>query len=197
MRFYGQESKESSQRTDVLLETCSAQAFTGFGDVGFQVRGLDLLQRDPLFFQVLEKALRRIPVVRNSGRGESPYFAQIVPILFDQSRGGRGCWGWSVSYDQTVRGQISFQCSHGFGTIGTGVAKSPPTILENRASQIGDLFDPTASKASIHMRQLADKILARVSRVAMGDQPIVKAIGDRPQQRHGPKPEVSLGKERM
>ena len=58
---------------------------TGFGDVGFEVAGLDLLQRDPLFFQVLEKALRRIPVVRHSGGSESPYFTQVVPILFDQN----------------------------------------------------------------------------------------------------------------
>jgi hypothetical protein len=142
------------------LETCPAQAFTGFGDVGFEVASLDLLQRDPLFFQVLEKALLRIPVVRNSGRSESPYFAQVVPILFDQNRGGRRSCGWSVTSDQTVRGQTSFQGSHGFGTTRTGLAESPPTIVQNRAGQIVDLFDPTAPKASIHMRQLADKTLA-------------------------------------
>jgi len=72
---YGHESKESSQRAEVLLEAGPAQAFTGLGGIGFEVTGLNLLQRDPLFLQMLEKALRRIPVVGNSGGSESPYFA--------------------------------------------------------------------------------------------------------------------------
>ena len=69
--------------------------------------------------------------------------------------------------------------------------------MENRRGQIGDLFDLTAPKVGIHMGQLADNILARVSGVAIGGELIVQAIGDRPQQWHGQKLEVSLGKERM
>ena len=78
-----------------------------------------------------------------------------------------------------------------------GLAESPPTTVENRVGQIGDLLDLTAPKVGIRMPQLADKILARASGVAIGGKPIVKAIGDRPQQWQGQKPEVSLGKERV
>jgi hypothetical protein len=61
--FHGKESKKSSQRTDIVLEACSAQAFAGFGDVGFDMLNMDILQGSSCFLQVLEKALRRIPVV--------------------------------------------------------------------------------------------------------------------------------------
>jgi len=52
---HGEESKKSPQRTDVDLETSSAQAFAGLGDVGFDMTSLDVLQCDSLFIQVLEK----------------------------------------------------------------------------------------------------------------------------------------------
>ena len=43
------------------------------------------------------------------------------------------------------------------------------------------------------MRQHADRILARDSGVAIGGKPIVKAIGDRPQQWQGEKSAMNLG----
>jgi hypothetical protein len=52
----------------------------------------------------------------------------------------------------------------------------------------------TASKFGIHMWQHPDRICARDSGVAIGGKPIVKAIGDRPQQWQGEKPAMSLGK---
>ena len=48
----------------------------------------------------------------------------------------------------------------------------------------------------VHTRQDADSKLARAGRVAVGDEPIVKTIGDRPQQRHGQKLVVSPREER-
>src|SRR2546429_4646151 len=42
------------------------------------------------------------------------------------------------------------------------------TTVENRVGQIGDLLDLTAPKVGIRMPQLADKILARASGVAIG-----------------------------
>src|ERR1700730_2697252 len=44
----GQESKEPSQCADVVLQTWPVQAFAGFGDIGFDLRDPDLLQRDLL-----------------------------------------------------------------------------------------------------------------------------------------------------
>ena len=59
----GEEPKEASQRAYIVLETRPAQAFAGFGDVRLDIAGLDGSQRDRLCVQVLEKALRCIPVV--------------------------------------------------------------------------------------------------------------------------------------
>ena len=57
-----QESEESSQRADIGLEASSAQAPASFGDVGFDVGRLEILQRDLLVIQVLEKAVRCVSV---------------------------------------------------------------------------------------------------------------------------------------
>jgi len=60
--------------------------------------------------------------------------------------------------------------------------ESPPTIVENRMGKVGDRFNLTVPKVSIHQRQHADRILARVSGVAIEGKPIVKVLGDRAQQ---------------
>jgi hypothetical protein len=56
--------------------------------------------------------------------------------------------------------------------------------VENQVSQTTD-FHMTAPKVRIHMFQHSDRIAARVSSVAIGGKPIVKAGGDRPQQWQG------------
>jgi len=60
--------------------------------------------------------------------------------------------------------------------------ESPPAIVENWVGQIDDLFNLTTPKSGIHTLQHADRILARDSGISVGDKPIVKSIGDRPQQ---------------
>jgi hypothetical protein len=42
----GQESEEPSQGADVVLQTWPVQAFAGLGEIGFDLRSPDLLQRD-------------------------------------------------------------------------------------------------------------------------------------------------------
>jgi len=63
--------------------------------------------------------------------------------------------------------------------------------------QFGKLLDLTSSKVSIHIRQHADRILARDSGVAIGGEPVAKAIGDRSQQWQREKPAMSPEKKRM
>jgi hypothetical protein len=86
----GEESKKSSQRTDIVLETCPVQAFASFGDVRFDIDGLNASQCGPLFFQMPEKTLGGIPVVGNRGRSESAYIAQVIRVLFT-NRGAESC----------------------------------------------------------------------------------------------------------
>ena len=96
--------------------------------------GLDVLQREPLFVQVEEEALRCIPVVRDGRRSEPTHVLQIARILSDQNRGGRGrcCCRCLAINDQAFRGQISSQSPHGSCTVGIDLEESPPAIVENR-----------------------------------------------------------------
>jgi hypothetical protein len=45
-----------------MKETCPAQALASFGDVGFDLGGLDHFQSDSFFVQMFEKAPRYIAV---------------------------------------------------------------------------------------------------------------------------------------
>src|ERR1039458_844294 len=47
-------------------------------------------------------------------------------------------------------------------------------------SQIRNILNSATTQICIHTRQHADDVLARTSRVTVRNQPIVKAIGDRP-----------------
>jgi len=58
----GQEAEESPHRTNIALEASPTQALAGLGDVGLDLGGLEILKRDVLFVQVLEKALRCVSV---------------------------------------------------------------------------------------------------------------------------------------
>jgi hypothetical protein len=87
--------------------------------------------------------------------------------------------------NQVGRGQISFQCPHSSRDRGIGFDESSPTIVENQVGQTTDFFHMTAPKVRIHLFQHADRIGARVSSVAIGGKPIVKAVGNRPQQWQG------------
>ena len=129
-----QESKESSQRANVVLQTGSLQALAGFGDIGFDMTGLDVLQGESRFLQVLEEALRCIPVAGDRRCSEPPYLAQIVRILSDQHQGGRSrCCGRGLTInDQALRGQISSQSPHGSCAVGTDLDESLPVIVKNR-----------------------------------------------------------------
>jgi len=77
--------------------------------------------------------------------------------------------------------------------MGILLDETPPAIVENRSGQIRDFFDPTAPKFGIHMPQFRDRTLTRELGVAIRDKPIVKAVGDGPQQGQGQIPTVSLG----
>jgi hypothetical protein len=57
--------------------------------------------------------------------------------------------------------------------------------VENQVGQTTDFFHMTAPKVRIHLFQHADRFGARVSSVAIGGKPIVKAVGNRPQQWQG------------
>jgi hypothetical protein len=66
--------------------------------------------------------------------------------------------------------------------IGIGLDESPPAIVEKRVGEIDDLVNLTTPKGGIHTPQHVDRILARESAITFGSKPIVKAIGNRPQQ---------------
>src|SRR6202165_2012432 len=92
--IHHQETKESSQRADLVLKTCPAQPLASVSDVGFDIAGFAVCQGDAGFIQVLEKALCREPMMGDSGRSESAYFVQVSRIIFDQNpsrtwKGGR------------------------------------------------------------------------------------------------------------
>jgi len=59
---HGEEAKESSERGDLVLESCPAQALAGLGNVGFDITGPDTTHGVASFFQVLEETLRGTPV---------------------------------------------------------------------------------------------------------------------------------------
>src|SRR5258708_40324155 len=133
-------------------------------------------------------------MIRNGRCSKAAYFAQVGRILVGElSSGGSSCC-WLIISDQAVRGQISFQCPHCSCRERAVLAKSPPTIAENRLGQVGKLLNLTASKLNLHMRQHADRILARDSGLAVGGTPVVKAIGDTPQQWQREKPATGTGK---
>jgi len=102
----------------------------------------------------------------------------------------------SIICHQAVFGQISAQVAHSSGTRGMNLHDSPPIIVENRVGQIGDLFDPAASKGGIDLRQSANRALARPAGIAIADEPVIETIGDQPQQRHGQKLVMNSGKQR-
>jgi Putative esterase len=97
----------------------------------------------------------------------------------------RACCFWLYRSNHASRGQISFQCPHSSRERGIGLDESSPTSVENRMGQLTDFFHMTTAKIGIHMLEHADRIPARFSSIAIGGKPIVKAIGDRPQQWQG------------
>jgi hypothetical protein len=79
---HGEEAKESSQRGNLVLESCPAQAPAGLCNVGFDSTGPDTPHGVACFLQVLEETLRGTPVAGNGGGSETPYLAEVIRILF-------------------------------------------------------------------------------------------------------------------
>ena len=68
---HAEEAKESSQRTDIVLETYSIQPCTGLGDIRFDIAAPNGSQGNTCFFEVLEKTFRGPPMAGNRGGSES------------------------------------------------------------------------------------------------------------------------------
>jgi len=129
----------------LVLETCAAQAPAGLGDVGFNITGSDTPHGVACFFRVLEETLRGTPAAGNGGGSESAYFAQVIRILFAQTRGQRSCCRLSAIHDQTSGGQISLKCVHGSCTARIELHESLPAIVESRVAQVRKLVDAAAA----------------------------------------------------
>jgi len=103
-------------------------------------------------------------------------------ILLAQCQGLRSCYCLPVILDQTTGEQISLQRVHGSRTAWIDLHKGLPAIVENRVAQLRDLVDAAAAQVRIHTRQHADRKLARAWGEAAVGEPIVKTVGDWPQQ---------------
>src|SRR6266705_5354023 len=118
-------------------------------------------------------------------RGVSMWLSSPAGTLLSIARNRRLAVSGLAEAIRLVAGQISFQCPHRSRERGIGFDESSPAIVENQVGQTTNFFHMTALKVRIHMFQHADRIAARVSSVAIGGKPIVKTVGNRPQQWQG------------